>query len=74
MSPKASPTPTPEPMRVRSLVSVVMVTPHPPLTGPTTLSTGMRTSVRKTSLKWDAPVACRNGRTSMPGVVMSTKK
>jgi len=34
----------------------------------------MATSVRNTSLKWDSPVIWRNGRTSMPGVAMSTRK
>ena len=34
----------------------------------------MTTSLRKISQKWDSPVACRMGRTSMPGVRMSSRK
>ena len=37
-----------------------------------TLATGMRTSVRNTSLKCDWRVGWTSGRTSMPGLVMST--
>jgi hypothetical protein len=34
----------------------------------------MRTSVKNTSLKSEAPVTCLIGRTSIPGLFMSTKK
>ena len=62
------------PMSVRSDVSVVIVTPHPRLSSPTTFAAGMRTSSKKTSLKWAMPVIWRSGRISMPGVRMSTRK
>ena len=57
-----------------SLRMVVLVTFHPSLTVPTTLAAGMRTSLKNTSLKWATPCACTSGRTSMPGVRMSTMK
>ena len=57
-----------------SLRRVVRVTFHPPPTSPTTLSAGMRTSDRKTSLKWATPWAWTRGRISMPGERMSTMK
>ncbi len=65
------------PIMARSLASVWMAAGHPlpmPASPPSTLDTGMATSVRKTSLKWASPVICRSGRTSMPGVVMSSRK
>ena len=64
----------PPPMAERSLVSVVIATRQPPLTSPTTLAAGTRTSVKKTSLKWIAPSIWRSGRTSIPGVDMSTRR
>ena len=45
-----------------------MATAHPPCTGPTTLSSGMRAPSKKTSLKSLPPVSMRIGRTSTPGV------
>ena len=62
------------PIRARSLDKVVMIGPQPVLTPPKMFSWGIRTSDKKTSLKWAAPVICTSGRTSMPGVFMSTKK
>ena len=38
------------------------------------LGSGMRTLVKNTSLKSEAPVICLIGRISMPGLFMSTKK
>ena len=61
----------------RSLASVCTAARHPWPTAsgpPSTAEAGMATSVRKTSLKWDSPVIWRRGRTSMPGVAMSTRK
>ena len=51
----------------RSLASVVRATRQPPLTSPTTQSSGTNTSSRKTSLKSASPVISRSGRTSTPG-------
>ena len=65
------------PIIARSLASVCTAArqPLPSSVGPpSTAEAGMATSVRNTSLKWDSPVIWRNGRTSMPGVVMSTRK
>ncbi len=51
-----------------------MVTRQPSFTPPRTLAAGIRTSVRKVSLNEAPPVICRSGRTSIPGVFMSTMK
>ena len=51
-----------------------MATPQPPFSGPITLAAGTRRSSRKTSLNSAPPVACFSGRTSMPGLRMSTAK
>jgi hypothetical protein len=61
-------------MSVRSFDSVVIIGPQPACTSPITFSCGMRTSSRNTSLKCALPVIWRRGRTSMPGVRMSTTK
>ena len=47
---------------------------QPPLTSPTTQSSGTNTLSRKTSLNSASPVISRSGRTSMPGEDMSTRK
>ncbi len=64
----------PEAMDTRSLARVVRARRHPPLTCPTTQSSGTKTSVKNTSLNIAAPVISRSGRTSMPSVCMSTMK
>ena len=51
----------------RSLASVVRATSQPIPTSPTTLPTGTRASVRKTSLKEEWRFICRIGRASTPG-------
>ena len=51
----------------RSFASVVLATRQPPLTSPTTQSSGTNTSSRKTWLKRESPVISRSGRTSTPG-------
>ena len=61
----------------RSLARVWIAAGHPcpiPASPPSTLAAGMTTSVRKTSLKWASFVIWRKGRTSMPGVDMSSRK
>ena len=58
-------------MLTLSLPSVARATVQPPSTGPTTSSSGTKTSSKKTSLKSDEPVACLSGRTSTPGCSMS---
>ncbi len=52
---------------MRSLPSVTLASRHPSLSSPTTFSAGMRTSVKKTSLKVCPPVISVIGRISMPG-------
>ena len=47
--------PWPPPMKADSFDSTVRAGPQPALMSPMTLATGMRTSVRKTSLKCEAP-------------------
>ena len=47
---------------------------QPPPTGPKRQLSGMRTSVKNTSLKWDVPEICLIGRTSTPGVFISSRK
>ena len=56
----------------RSLASVVLATRQPPFTGPTTQSSGTKTSSRNTWLNSESPVISRSGRTSTPGADMST--
>ena len=47
---------------------------QPSFTSPTTFPAGIRTSEKKTSLNSWVPVICTSGRTSIPGVCMSTTK
>ena len=61
-------------MKLRSFANVVGATFQPSFAPPTTLALGMRTSVRKVSLKCWTPVICVMGRTSMPGDFMSRMK
>ena len=58
-------------METLSLPSVARATVQPPLTGPTTSSSGTKTSLKKTSLNSDWPVTIRSGRTSTPSACMS---
>ena len=55
-------------------MSVVMPTPQPWFTSPSTLAAGTRTFSRKTSLNSASPVSWRRGRTLTPGECMSTRK
>jgi len=64
----------PHPDEVRDLRLTHHVGQHPPSTSPTTHSSGTHTSSRKTSLNSASPVSSRSGRTSIPFVVMSTRK
>ena len=61
-------------MPCRSFISVVSATCQPAPTAPTRWLSGMRTSVKNTSLKCDDPDTCWIGRISMPGVFMSRMK
>ncbi len=58
----------------RSFISVVCATFQPSPTSPSRWSSGIRTSVKKTSLNSASPVSWRSGRTSTPGAVMSSTK
>ena len=58
-------------METLSLPSVARATVQPPFTGPTTSSSGTKTSLKKTSLNSDCPVVMRSGRTSTPSACMS---
>ena len=58
----------------RSFCSVAIATFQPPFTSPRRWLSGMRTSVKNTSLKSLAPPICLMRCMSMPGVRMSTKK
>ena len=53
-------------MLTRSLPSVERATVQPPSTGPTTSSSGTKTSSKNTSLNMAPPEASRRGRTSTP--------
>ncbi len=64
----------PPPIDTRSFISVALDTAQPWPTSPIRSASGIRTSVRKTSLNSASPVAWRSGRTSTPGAVMSTAK
>ena len=66
--------PVPPAIDDRSLLSVVWATRQPSPGAPSRFSPGMRTPSRNTSEKWASPVICRSGRTSMPGVDMSSRK
>ena len=61
-------------MATRSLASVVRASLQPSPGSATTHSSGTKTSSRKTSLNSASPVISRSGRTSMPGLRMSTRK
>ena len=65
---------TPPPMDTRSFMSVVSATRQPSPTSLRRSSSGMRTSVKYTSLNSASPVSWRSGRTSTPGASMSTTK
>ena len=67
----ATAAPAPLPMDTLSLPSVARATVQPPLTGPTTSSSGTKTSLKNTSLNSDCPVTMRSGRTSTPSACMS---
>ena len=58
----------------RSLPRVTAAKRQPSPSAPMRWSAGMRTSVRKVSLKWTAPVISVIGRTSTPGAAMSSTK
>ncbi len=45
---------------------------QPSFKPPTRFARGTSTSVKNTSAKFAAPLRCRSGRTSIPGVSMST--
>ncbi len=62
------------PIDTRSFISVVSATRQPSPTSPRRSASGMRTSLRKTSLNSAWPVIWRSGRTSTPGACMSTTK
>ncbi len=47
---------------------------QPPFTGPTTFSSGTRTSSKKSSLNSERPLSWTSGRQVMPGVRMSTTR
>ena len=64
----------PPPMETRSFISVAVATCQPSPTSPSRWSSGIRTSVRNTSLNSASPVIWRSGRTSTPGAVMSQTK
>jgi hypothetical protein len=55
-------------------MSVVVATIHPSPMGPRRIESGMRASLKKTSLNSASPVICFSGRTSTPGACMSTTK
>jgi hypothetical protein len=63
--------PPPPPMLTLSLPRVARATVQPPSTGPTTSTSGMNTSSKKTSLKSELPVGIFSGRTVTPGAFMS---
>ena len=62
------------PIDTRSFMSVVNDTRQPSPTSPRRSASGMRTSVRNTSLNSASPVIWRSGRTSTPGACMSITK
>ena len=67
------PTRPPLPIIARSFDSIVFATRQPSLTGPSRHASGIATSVKNTSLKCAIPLIWRSGRTSMPGVCMSSR-
>src|SRR5205807_1007373 len=58
----------------RSNIKVVVVTFHPSFSGPTRFCFGTTTSSKNTSLKCRWPLSSTKGRTSMPGVFISTSR
>ncbi len=60
------------PIDTRSFMSVVSETRQPSPGAPRRSLSGMRTSVKYTSLNSASPVIWRSGRTSTPGASMST--
>ena len=64
---------TAPPMETRSFMSVVTATRQPSPSPPRRAVSGMRTSVKKTSLNSASPVIWKSGRTSTPGACMSTR-
>ena len=64
---------TAPPMETRSFISVVTATRHPSPSPPRRAESGIRTSVKKTSLNSASPVIWKSGRTSTPGAFMSTR-
>src|SRR4029450_10870026 len=63
--------PWPPPIDTDSLPNVARATVQPPSTGPTTSSSGTKTSLKKTSLNSLLPVGIFRGRTSTPSACMS---
>ena len=61
------------PTASRSFISVVSATFQPSPTSPSRWLSGMRTSVKNTSLKLAPPEICLIGRTSTPGLFMTRK-
>ena len=57
------------PIETRSFISVVIDTRQPSPTSPSRSASGIRTSVKYTSLNSASPVIWRSGRTSTPGAV-----
>ena len=57
------------PIETRSFIRVTMAPRQPSPTSPRRSASGMRTSVKKTSLNSASPVIWRSGRTSTPGRV-----
>ena len=64
---------TAPPMETRSFISVVTATRQPSPSAPRRAESGIRTSVKKTSLNSASPVIWNSGRTSTPGAFMSTR-
>ena len=62
------------PSALRSFISVVIATPQPLPTSPRRCASGMRASVKYTSLNSAWPVSWRSGRVSTPGACMSMTK
>nr|CRL79152.1 hypothetical protein CPGR_05155 [Mycolicibacterium malmesburyense] len=58
----------------RSAPRVAWATRQPSFSAPIRLAAGIETSLRKISQKCESPIALRMGRTSTPGVVMSSRK
>ena len=65
---------TPPPMATRSFISVVSTTRQPSPGSLRRSESGMRASVKYTSLNSASPVIWYSGRTSTPGPCMSTTK